>query len=80
MENSYHFFTNKECIHFPCHEGIEEFNCLFCYCPLYHIKNCPGNPGYIEKEGNLVKACDACCFPHRPENYDIIVGILKSLN
>ena len=34
-ENSYRFFSNRECQYYPCHEGIEEMNCLFCYCPLY---------------------------------------------
>ena len=33
-ENSYRFFQ-PECQYYPCHEGIEEMNCLFCYCPLY---------------------------------------------
>ena len=39
------FFQNRECPHFPCHRGIaaEEFNCLFCYCPLYTLgKRCGG--------------------------------------
>ena len=33
------FFTNRECEFFPCHAGIDpdEFNCLFCYCPLYAL-------------------------------------------
>ena len=45
MINSYRFFQNKECEYFPCHktENEEEFNCLFCYCPLYREKKCIGN-------------------------------------
>ena len=37
MENSYRFFQNKSCEYFPCHEIKDsgDFNCLFCYCPLY---------------------------------------------
>ena len=33
----YTWFQNRECEYFPCHKGVreEEFNCLFCYCPLY---------------------------------------------
>ena len=46
-ENSYRFFSNRECQYYPCHEGIEEMNCLFCYCPLYERRHCPGNPEYI---------------------------------
>ena len=46
MTNSYRFFQNKECEYFPCHkaENEEEFNCLFCYCPLYRENKCIGNP------------------------------------
>ena len=34
---NYAFFQHKDCEFFPCHRGLdpEEFNCLFCYCPLY---------------------------------------------
>ena len=40
------FFQNRECRFFPCHKGVaeEEFNCLFCYCPLYTLgRKCGGN-------------------------------------
>lgn len=57
MENSYRFFENKECKYFPCHEGVDDFNCLFCYCPLYHLENCPGNPIYKEKGDRKIKVC-----------------------
>ena len=35
----YSFFCHKECEFFPCHEtkDPENFNCLFCYCPLYAL-------------------------------------------
>ena len=42
----YAFFSNKECEYFPCHAGAdpENFNCLFCYCPLYALGDkCGGN-------------------------------------
>lgn len=77
MDNSYKFFKNKECKYYPCHEGIEEINCLFCYCPLYRIKDCPGNNSYIEKDGLSIKVCKDCTFPHRPENYEKIIEILS---
>lgn len=80
MENSYRYFENRECQYFPCHKGIQEFNCLFCYCPLYHKEKCPGNPTYIEKVGWTIKVCTNCTFPHRPENYDVVIGILKGNN
>lgn len=75
--NSYRFFENKECQYFPCHSGIKELNCLFCYCPLYGKENCPGNPEYMEKEGRKIKVCTGCIFPHQPESYDKVVQMLK---
>lgn len=77
MENSYRFFANRECQYFPCHEGLDDFNCLFCYCPFYLKEKCPGNPRYIEKDIKRIKDCTNCTFPHRPENYDAILRILR---
>ena len=76
MENCSRYFANKSCEYFPCHNGIEEFNCLFCYCPLYLREHCPGNPKYIECNGKTIKCCDDCTFPHQPENYDTIIKFL----
>ena len=76
---NYKFYSHKECEFFPCHKnGNEEsFNCLFCYCPLYHLDDCPGNPAYKEKNGRSIKVCTGCTFPHRAENYDKVVMRLK---
>lgn len=50
MENSYKYFKNTDCKYFPCHKGLsDDFNCLFCYCPMYSMPNCPGSKTYIEK-------------------------------
>ena len=74
-ENLHHqFFQNRQCRFFPCHEGIaeSEFNCLFCYCPLYALgKKCGGNCRYNEK-GN--KVCAECTFPHWRENYEKVIS------
>ena len=78
MEHSYRFFENKSCKYFPCHEGLEEFNCMFCYCPLYNKEHCLGKPMYKEKEGRRIKVCTNCTFPHQPENYDKIMEVLKN--
>ena len=46
---NYKFFQHRECEFFPCHktEDEENFNCLFCYCPLYALgENCGGNFKY----------------------------------
>ena len=48
---NYKFFQHRECEFFPCHktEDEENFNCLFCYCPLYALgENCGGNFKYTE--------------------------------
>ena len=69
MEKHYAFFQNRDCEFFPCHEGVaeEDFNCLFCYCPLYALgEDCGGAFIYTEKG---VKSCERCVFPHRRENY-----------
>ena len=78
MEDSYRFFQNDRCEYFPCHKGLEEFNCLFCYCPLYHLKNCPGSWKVIELNGRKIKECTDCTFPHKPENYERIIRILSA--
>ena len=74
-ENLHHqFFQNKECKYFPCHKGIDEaeFNCLFCYYPLYALgKKCGGNCRYNDK-GN--KVCTDCTFPHQKDNYMKVIG------
>ena len=61
---NYEFFQNKECEYFPCHKGIaeEDFNCLFCYCPLYALGDkCGGQFVYLE---NGIKDCSNCLRPH----------------
>ena len=67
------FFTNTGCESFPCHAGIDpaEFNCLFCYCPLYALgKDCGGDFVYLENE---TKDCSNCAVPHEKESYDDII-------
>ncbi|MCR4806259.1 MAG: cysteine-rich small domain-containing protein [Lachnospiraceae bacterium] len=75
MDNSSRFFENRDCEYYPCHKGLKEINCLFCYCPLYD-RVCPGRYFMKEKEGKKIKSCIDCDFPHIPENYDKIMRIL----
>lgn len=77
MENSYKFFENRDCKYFPCHKGLENFNCLFCFCPMYMMENCLGNPNYIDKGDKVIKDCSNCVFPHVPENYEKIMEKLS---
>lgn len=80
MKNSSRFFANRECEYYPCHEGIEEMNCLFCFCPFYLREKCPGHPAYVESKGRRIKDCSHCIFPHKPENYDVILEWIKRQN
>ena len=70
----YSFFQNRECEYFPCHKGIdpEEFNCLFCYCPLYALGRKCGGHFYFNQKG--IKVCTGCTFPHRRDNYDAVIA------
>ena len=74
MDNSYRFFKNEACKYFPCHKGLKEFNCLFCFCPFYLREDCPGNPKFWNKEGTIIKDCSDCAFPHYPEHYDTMMA------
>ena len=81
MEESrnYSYFQNRACEYFPCHKGAnpDNFNCLFCYCPLYALgKKCGGNFKYTETG---FKDCSACAVPHRRENYEKIVERYKDI-
>jgi Zn-finger protein len=65
----YAFFANRECEYFPCHStnDPDNFNCLFCYCPLYVLgEDCGGNFRYTEKGR---KDCTNCMKPHVRDNY-----------
>lgn len=73
-DKAYAFFQNRACEKFPCHAGVpeEDFNCLFCYCPLYALgEACGGSFHYTEKGS---KSCIDCNFPHRRENYGAILA------
>lgn len=76
---SYKFFQNKNCEYFPCHKikNKDEFNCIFCYCPLYFLNNCKQNYKIIN---NNIKDCSNCIFPHKKENYDKIINLIIKHN
>ena len=76
---NYKFFSHTECEFFPCHKtnDPENFNCLFCYCPLYALKDkCGGNFKYKEKG---IKDCKNCTLPHQRKNYDYVIGKFKEI-
>ena len=79
MGENYKFFNHKDCEFFPCHKTNkpEEFNCLFCYCPLYALgENCGGNFKYTDKG---IKDCSSCILPHKKDNYNYIMSKFQDL-
>lgn len=74
----YQFVQNKACEYFPCHKGDEDtFNCLFCYCPLYALKEkCGGNFRYTDKG---IKDCSQCTKPHDANGYEHVRAHLGAL-
>ncbi|MDD2979052.1 MAG: cysteine-rich small domain-containing protein [Hespellia sp.] len=75
---AYSFFNHRECEYFPCHltDNPDEFNCLFCYCPLYMLgEDCGGNYRYVHG----IKDCSACLVPHKKENYGYITGKFQEI-
>jgi len=72
------YFENRQCKYYPCHKGTDNINCLFCYCPMYHLDRCLGNPEYKEKEGKRIKVCTNCSFPHSKNNYKKIMAHLRA--
>ena len=71
-EKHYQFFQNRECEYFPCHSGVPEaeFNCLFCYCPLYFLNRACGGSCAFTQSG--IKDCTGCTVPHQKNSYEII--------
>ena len=76
-KNGFKFFCNHSCEYFPCHTlESSNFNCLFCFCPLYRFDDCGGTFEYSKKG---IKMCMECNLPHIPENYDVIMDKLKNI-
>jgi len=68
------YYANRDCEYFPCHKGADpgDFNCLFCFCPLYPLgEDCGGSFRLLPQGG---KDCGACLFPHKVENYEKILA------
>ena len=70
----YAYFSNRACEFFPCHPNAdqENFNCLFCYCPLYLLGNRCG--GHFTVLPNGIKDCTNCLYPHLRENYGALTA------
>ena len=70
------FFQNSDCAYFPCHATVdtEQFNCLFCYCPLYPMADCGG---HYTIGDNGVKDCSTCALPHEAKSYAYVIKKLE---
>ena len=69
------YFVNRQCEYYPCHEVPDEkFSCLFCYCPLYGVKDC-GGEYFVNEKG--IKNCKNCGFVHDRDNYPKVIKKLK---
>ncbi len=76
MSEHYKFTQHLKCEYFPCHKGAdpETFNCLFCFCPLYMLKDeCGGNFAI----NNGVKDCSGCTKPHAQDGYAFVMSKIK---
>jgi len=72
-DKNFSFFQHTKCEYFPCHPigDVSEFNCLFCYCPLYALGDeCGGNFRYSPSGA---KDCSLCVLPHRRGNYGMFL-------
>lgn len=72
------YFENRSCQYYPCHEGMEHINCLFCYCPMYPYEKCLGKPEFITRGDKTIKSCMDCRVPHIKDNYPKIMEFLKN--
>ena len=77
-QNDHSFFQNRECKYFPCHNtDCDDFNCLFCYCPLYALGDrCGGNFRYTEKG---IKDCTDCLVPHSSGGYSYVLSKFQEI-
>lgn len=78
MSENFKFNQNSKCEYFPCHktDDKENFNCLFCYCPLYMLgEDCGGN----FKTGYGIKDCSDCMLPHGKGGYEFISARMKEV-
>lgn len=76
---NYSFFCNEKCEFFPCHPSPDrrEFNCLFCYCPLYALGDkCGGKYAYTDAG---IKDCSGCTLPHHRNSYGYITDMFSKI-
>ena len=75
--DNYSRFTHTECEFYPCHNVKGELNCLFCWCPLYALKDKCGGKFKYKKKG--IKDCSNCTIPHSKNGYEYIVSMFPKI-
>ncbi len=76
---NYKFVQNTKCEFFPCHKvkDTTKFNCLFCYCPLYMLKDkCGGGFTYTDTG---IKNCTNCILPHGEDGYNHVMSKMNEV-
>lgn len=71
---NFKFFQHTGCEFFPCHDNIpvEDFNCMFCYCPLSFLQ-CHGDYNIIESpKGVFRKDCEPCTLTHERQGWEVV--------
>lgn len=79
-EGKYSFFQHRDCEFFPCHKTDKpgNFNCLFCYCPLYTLGSaCGGSCTWLP---NGIKDCSDCLVPHGRKSYSYVTSKFSELS
>ena len=78
QNNNFKFYQNNKCEYFPCHKCVKDFNCKFCFCPLYQYENCGGNYTLIN---GSIKDCSNCTIIHQgEEGYDYVIKKLEEFS
>ncbi|MBF0272670.1 MAG: metal-binding protein [Magnetococcales bacterium] len=75
MKFSHRFFENVDCEYYPCHvvPPGHHLNCLFCFCPLYSYRDCPGTPIWLESG---IKDCSGCTTTALEDAHDVVMDFL----
>ena len=78
MKYDFNFYQNKDCRYYPCHKDVaeDEFNCLFCYCPLYFI-DCEGDYKLLD---NGMKDCMGCTKNHDKHSWKFVIKTLRGVH
>lgn len=63
----------EHCDFYPCHSGVRDFRCTFCYCPIYPCGMEETGGKWIEgANGKRVWDCSECTIVHEGDFVDKI--------